>query len=350
MGKRVTKESTPKTTESKELEPLPVKQTVREQPVCEQPVREQPVLEQPVLEQQILEPEGEEKRTVFEDLTFGDVDTTMSSFSQSIMNCTLASVDLNQTIGHYEMESTPIQNMAVPVEISEVSVGRKSLHDRIEKLKAVIADDDDEEEGLCNSNNFQLAIAKLTKTQEALVESIKTLSDQQSKLADKLEVIIRQQQCVNYQQDVQSSVVLQEAGNINEREDTPPPPHDLDSTSQHYDRCEEEQSRIGNSPAPEGCSDILEKKFGFSREELHKLSRKSCSEGNFAVKLLQVIFSQSELKGRNCNGKRGKQPLDKLKLGLIQEAVFKVYALNVACRPEVWKKCIIAIDEYLRRK
>lgn len=95
---------------------------------------------------------------------------------------------------------------------------------------------------------------------------------------------------------------------------------------------------------------LMEKKFSLSKEELFKLSRKSCSEGNFAVKLLSKIFSKYQLHGKNCNGKCGKQPLDKLKLEVIKQAVLKVYSLNQTCKDEVWKKCVIAIDEFLRRK
>ena len=57
------------------------------------------------------------------------------------------------------------------------------------------------------------------------------------------------------------------------------------------------------------CS-LMDEKFSLTKEELVRLSRKSCSEGNFAVKLMPRIFSKEEVVGRNCNGKRGKQKLD----------------------------------------
>ena len=44
---------------------------------------------------------------------------------------------------------------------------------------------------------------------------------------------------------------------------------------------------------------------GFLREAV-KIKSKSCSVGNFAGKLLQVIFQPGELEGRNCSGTRGK--------------------------------------------
>ena len=56
-----------------------------------------------------------------------------------------------------------------------------------------------------------------------------------------------------------------------------------------------------------------------------------------------MIFK--DLQGRNCNGER---PLDKLKLEIIQETVYKVYSVTSNHRSDVWRKCVVAIDEYLR--
>ena len=90
----------------------------------------------------------------------------------------------------------------------------------------------------------------------------------------------------------------------------------------------------------------METKFGLSKEQLVRLSRKSCSEGNFASKLLSLIFSKDELVGRNCNGKRGKEKLDPVKLGYILQAVVLVFNVNQVSREDVWKKCVVAMDEF----
>ena len=91
-------------------------------------------------------------------------------------------------------------------------------------------------------------------------------------------------------------------------------------------------------------------KFNLPKDELYKMSRQACSEGNFCVKLLNRIYNKEELQGKNCNGKRGQRPLDQYKLELIKETVFKIYSVSYLLRSDIWKKCVISIDEYLRRK
>ena len=91
-------------------------------------------------------------------------------------------------------------------------------------------------------------------------------------------------------------------------------------------------------------------RFNLTKDELYKMSRQSCSERNFCVKLIPHIFLKDELHAKNCNGKRGKQPLNQDKLGLIRETVFKVYSVSYLMRNEIWRKCVISVEEYLRRK
>ena len=66
--------------------------------------------------------------------------------------------------------------------------------------------------------------------------------------------------------------------------------------------------------------------------------------GNFAAKLVQLIFTKGELIDRNCTGRKGKPPLDKVK-----EYVSKMFPLQASQSDTQWKKCVIAIDEFLRR-
>ena len=80
------------------------------------------------------------------------------------------------------------------------------------------------------------------------------------------------------------------------------------------------------------------------------LKRSSCSVGNFAAKFLNVIFTPEELVNRNCTGTRGKGSLDAGKLGLIKKYVLKLYPCTPALEETVWRKCVVAIDEFLRRK
>ena len=80
------------------------------------------------------------------------------------------------------------------------------------------------------------------------------------------------------------------------------------------------------------------------------LKRSSCSVGNFAAKLLSVIFKPEELINRNCTGTRGKGRLNAAKIDIVKKYVLKLYPCTTAQEDTVWRKCVIAIDEFLRRK
>ena len=80
------------------------------------------------------------------------------------------------------------------------------------------------------------------------------------------------------------------------------------------------------------------------------LKRSSCSVGNFAAKFLMVIFRPEELVNKNCTGTRGKERLDETKMGVLKKYVFKLYPCSPAHNELVWRKCVVAIDEFLRRK
>ena len=80
------------------------------------------------------------------------------------------------------------------------------------------------------------------------------------------------------------------------------------------------------------------------------LKRASCSVGNFAAKFLNVVFKSEELVNRNCTGTRGKMALDPGKMAIIKKFVFKFYPCAPAQEESTWRKCVVAIDEFLRRK
>ena len=80
------------------------------------------------------------------------------------------------------------------------------------------------------------------------------------------------------------------------------------------------------------------------------LKRTSCSVGNFAAKFLNVVFKSEELVNRNCTGTRGKMALDPGKMAVIKKYVFKLYPCAPAQEESTWRKCVVAMDEFLRRK
>lgn len=80
------------------------------------------------------------------------------------------------------------------------------------------------------------------------------------------------------------------------------------------------------------------------------LKRSSCSVGNFAAKFLSVIFKPEELINRNCTGTRGKGQLNAAKIDIVKKYVLKLYPCTLAQEDIVWRKCVVAIDEFLRRK
>ena len=62
-----------------------------------------------------------------------------------------------------------------------------------------------------------------------------------------------------------------------------------------------------------------------------------CSVGNFAVNLVPALFTPEELAGRNCSGKKGKMPLDNVKLQKVKGYVLKLYPSQASQRETQWK-------------
>ena len=88
---------------------------------------------------------------------------------------------------------------------------------------------------------------------------------------------------------------------------------------------------------------------GFFQEAL-KIKGESCSMGNFAVRLVQKLFTQEELVNRNCKGSRGKEALSESKLNTVKAYSFRLFPTPPGLKDSQWRKCVIAIDEFLRRK
>ena len=84
--------------------------------------------------------------------------------------------------------------------------------------------------------------------------------------------------------------------------------------------------------------------------DIVKIKGESCSAGNFAVKVVQFMFSPEELKDQNCMGRRGKDALNAHKLGRVKSYVHQMYPVPTSKIDVQWKKCIISIDEFFRRK
>lgn len=97
-----------------------------------------------------------------------------------------------------------------------------------------------------------------------------------------------------------------------------------------------------------------EQSFGEEGEqfmgEALAIKRTSCSVGNFAAKFLSVVFKPEELVNRNCAGTREKGALDAVKVNVVRKYALKMYPSSPAMEEGVWRKCVIAIDEFLRRK
>ena len=74
--------------------------------------------------------------------------------------------------------------------------------------------------------------------------------------------------------------------------------------------------------------------------EAMKIKSGSCSK----------IFLQEELVNRNCRGSRGKEGLNPSKLATVKDYTFKLYPTPPGLKDQQWGKCVIAIDEFLRRR
>lgn len=111
-----------------------------------------------------------------------------------------------------------------------------------------------------------------------------------------------------------------------------------------------------NCDGSSGSVDIPENSSGYNDRTkdllawAERIQKTSCSIGNFSVNLVKVLFTKDEMLNKNCSGTRGKGALDSAKLDLVKFCAFKLYNIPEAEQDVVWKqKCVISIDEYLRR-
>lgn len=83
-----------------------------------------------------------------------------------------------------------------------------------------------------------------------------------------------------------------------------------------------------------------------SVDDLYALAK---SKQHFAVLLVRKLFSREQLSGRSAmGGKMGKLPLDKGTLANVKAIYFQYYPTEQ--KEEDWKRCITAINTYLRSK
>ena len=81
-------------------------------------------------------------------------------------------------------------------------------------------------------------------------------------------------------------------------------------------------------------------------DTLLKLKNESNSRRNFAFKQAERMFTYDERLTSNCQGKRGKKPLDKKRLEVIRKNTLKLWPLeNKEDEVGAWHDCRRAIDE-----
>ena len=90
------------------------------------------------------------------------------------------------------------------------------------------------------------------------------------------------------------------------------------------------------------CTSLTEK-------EVHNIKFQSCSVGNFAVNCVRMLFSAEELRVSNVNGTNGKNRSDASRMQLVWTYVQKTYINFGDAEKEQWKRCVVAVNEFLRR-
>ena len=81
-----------------------------------------------------------------------------------------------------------------------------------------------------------------------------------------------------------------------------------------------------------------------------KIKLGSCSVGELCRKDGAKDIFAGRLVNRNCRGSRGKQGLNPSKLATVKEYTFKLYPTPPGLKEQQWGKCVVAIDEFLRRR
>lgn len=77
--------------------------------------------------------------------------------------------------------------------------------------------------------------------------------------------------------------------------------------------------------------------------------RSSSSRPNFAWRLARYFFTDDEMRGRNCFGRKGKLAVCPQKLTIINRLVFEFFPLGENdSRKRLWSDCTVAIDKGIR--
>ena len=121
---------------------------------------------------------------------------------------------------------------------------------------------------------------------------------------------------------------------------------DISNVMESASALEEGYREIGNVSWEQSLGE--EDKIFMGEALLLKCS--SCSVGNFATEFLSVIFKPEEFINLYCTGTRGKGQLNAAKMGIVKKYASKLYPCTPAQEDLVWRKCVIAIDKFLRRK
>ena len=93
-----------------------------------------------------------------------------------------------------------------------------------------------------------------------------------------------------------------------------------------------------------------------STNKIEKAFHESKSVGNFAKKLVFLMFLPEERQGRNCTGRvpgkdQHKGQLDPVKLQAVKNITFRKYTYKFNQIDNIWKRvCIKAIDSALRKE
>ncbi|XP_069132870.1 uncharacterized protein [Argopecten irradians] len=82
---------------------------------------------------------------------------------------------------------------------------------------------------------------------------------------------------------------------------------------------------------------------------ISEINRSSSSRPNFAWRLARYFYTNDEMRGRNCFGRKGKQAICSKKLSLIQKLVFEYFPIGPEDSPKrMWSDCTVAIDKGIR--
>ena len=85
--------------------------------------------------------------------------------------------------------------------------------------------------------------------------------------------------------------------------------------------------------------------LGLTTDEITKMKVDACSRRNFATKSVKRVFSEEERRSSNCRGKRGKNPLDPIRLNAIKALTYYHFPLKpgLSAEDDWLNECVKAI-------